>query len=99
MKKAYTPNPIDTSEVLLPEELMELIEKIADNVHDVWAEGRISEGWTYGNEKNPETKTTPLLVPYNELPESEKDYDRNTALETLKLIVKLGYSIEKNKEV
>lgn len=53
MKKTYTPNPIDTSEVLLPEELMELIEKIADNVHDVWAEGRISEGWTYGNEKNP----------------------------------------------
>lgn len=94
-KDTYRPKPIDTSEVLLPEELMELIEKIAANVHDVWAEGRISEGWTYGSEKNAEKKTTPLLVEYNKLPESEKFYDRNTALETLRLIVKLGYTIEK----
>ena len=33
------------------------------------------------------------LVPYDELPESEKEYDRNTAIETLKLIIKLGYKI------
>ena len=92
----YTPNPIDTKDITLPEELLALTEQIAENVHDVWACGRIAEGWTYGNAKDPEKKTTPLLVPYGELSDSEKDYDRNTALETLKLIVKLGYSIKKN---
>lgn len=89
----YEPNPIDTSDVVLPEELTALTEKIAENVHDVWALGRISEGWTYGPTKDVEKKMTPLLVPYSELPESEKEYDRNTALETLKLIVKMGYTI------
>ena len=91
----YRPEPIDTKDIKLPEELLALTEKIAENVHDVWAQGRIAEGWTYGEVKDPEKKTTPLLVPYSELAESEKDYDRNTAFETLKLIVKLGYSIKK----
>lgn len=89
----YNPKPIDTSNIELPEELLALTEQIAANVHDVWAVGRIAEGWTYGNAKDVEQKKTPLLVPYDELPESEKDYDRNTALETLKLIIKLGYSV------
>lgn len=91
----YEPKPIDTSDVRLPEELVALTEKIAENVHDVWAAGRISEGWVYGTKKDNEKKTTPLLIPYSELPESEKDYDRNTAFETLKLIKKLGYQIIK----
>lgn len=91
----YNPKPIDTSEVKLPEDLLELTERIAENVHDVWAKGRITEGWTFGEKKDAAKKTTPLLVPYSELSESEKEYDRNTALETLKLIVKLGYRIEK----
>ena len=90
----YEPKPIDTNDVILSEEILSLTEKIAENVHDVWAVGRISEGWVYGTEKNTEKKITPALVPYSELPESEKDYDRNTALETLKLIVKLGYEIK-----
>lgn len=94
----YNPKPIDTSDVVLPTELVCLTEKIAENVHDVWANGRISEGWRYGSEKNVEAKTTPLLVPYEELPENEKDYDRNTALETLKLIMKLGYDISKKQD-
>ncbi len=89
----YEPKPVDTRDVVLPEELIALTEKIAENVHDVWAAGRISEGWTYGDKKDAEKKVTPLLVPYSELSESEKAYDRNTALETLKLIVKLGYKI------
>ncbi len=89
----YTPNPICTGDVVLPEALLSLTEKIASNVHDVWAIGRISEGWTYGPVRNNEKKITPLLVPYSELPDSEKEYDRNTALETLKLIIKLGYKI------
>lgn len=82
--------------------LLALTEQIAENVHDVWATSRIAEGWTYGTSKDVEQKKTPLLVPYNELPESEKDYDRNTALETLKLIIKFGYNISTssaNREV
>lgn len=91
----YIPNPVDTADVMLDEELLLLTERIAENVHDVWAKGRIAEGWSYGEVKDAEKKTTPLLVPYDRLPESEKDYDRNTALETLRLIVKLGYTIKK----
>ena len=91
----YTPKPIDTSEVVLDKELLKLTEKIAENVHDVWAQGRISQGWTYGEERNDLKKTTPCLVSYSELTEQEKEYDRNTALETLKLIIALGYRIEK----
>ncbi|MCI9006104.1 MAG: Ryanodine receptor Ryr [Lachnospiraceae bacterium] len=91
----YEPKPIDTSDVILPEGLLSLTEKIAENVHDVWAAGRISEGWSYGAQKDAEKKITPLLVPYHELPESEKEYDRKTALETIKLIVKMGYHIAK----
>ncbi len=90
----YTPVPIDTSEVALSAELLALTEKIAENVHDVWAVGRIAEGWIYGPQKDSEKKTTPFLVPYGELPESEKNYDRNTALETIKLIIKMGYQIQ-----
>lgn len=89
----YDPKPLDTSDVVLSKDLLELTEKIAENVHDVWAVGRMEQGWTYGAERNDMKKETPCLVPYSELPDSEKEYDRNTALETLKLIVKLGYKI------
>lgn len=91
--KTYTPHPIDTSDVELPQELIDLGEQIAKNVHDVWSLGRINEGWTYGHERNDAEKKHPCLVPYEELPESEKDYDRNTAQETLRLIMKLGFKI------
>ena len=91
----YTPNPIDTTNIKLPEELLALTEKIAENVHENWSVGRISQGWTYGEKRDDIKKETPCLVPYSELPESEKEYDRNTALETLKLIIKLGYDIRK----
>ncbi|MBR4049513.1 MAG: Ryanodine receptor Ryr [Clostridia bacterium] len=92
----YDPKPIDTSDINLPKDLLALTEKIAENVHDVWAIGRIAEGWTYGEKKDADKKITPLLVPYSELPESEKEYDRNTALETVKLIIKMGYLISSN---
>lgn len=93
MKQNYTPQPMDTSDIRLPEELNELIEQIAKNVHEVWAKNRIDEGWTLGAERNDELKQHPCLIPYEELPEIEKDYDRNTAISTLKLICKLGFKI------
>lgn len=89
----YEPKPIDTSDVVLSDDLLELTEKIAENVHNVFVKSRMDEGWTYGECRDDVKKTNPTLVPYDELPESEKEYDRNTALETLKLIIKLGYKI------
>lgn len=94
-ENGYIPRPVDTSDISLDESLMDLSEKIAENVHDVWATGRMEEGWVYGPVKDEEKKTEPLLVHYGSLPESEKEYDRNTAFETLKLVLKLGYKIEK----
>lgn len=91
----YKPEPMDTSKVVLSEELTGLSERLAENVHDIWAKNRIAEGWTYGEERNDALKTTPCLVPYSELPESEKEYDRRTSAETLKLMILLGYRIEK----
>ena len=92
----YNPKPIDTSDINLPEELLALTERIAENVHDVWAAGRIAEGWTFGEKKDSDKKTTPLLIPYCELPESEKEYDRMTAMEDVKQIIQMGYSIIRN---
>ncbi len=95
MSDHYIPQPIDTSDVQLPEELTPLIEAMAKNVHETWAESRISQGWSYGEQRDDSRRLHPCLVPYEELPEEEKDYDRDTALSTLKLICKLGFRIEK----
>ena len=95
ISKEYTPSPADTSGVVLPEGLEALVESLAENVHEVWAKSRMDQGWTYGPERNDALKQHPGLVPYADLPEAEKDYDRNTALGTLKLIVGLGYRIER----
>ena len=97
-KFMYNPEPIETKNVTLPKELLNLTELLAKNTHDVWAANRIEEGWIYGKEKSSEKKTTPCLVPYDELSESEKEYDRNTALETIKVILKMGYKIEGPKQ-
>ena len=93
----YNPKPIDTSRWELPNEVKELVELLAQNVHEVWAEERMKDGWTYGPERNDELKQTPCLVPYDQLDESEKDYDRNTAMGTLKLILKSGYVIKRRR--
>lgn len=92
----YTPKPIDTSSVSLPVELEPLVEQMAKNVHEVWAQKRIEEGWKYGEKRDDELRLHPCLVSYEQLPEIEKEYDRSTALETLKLIIKLGFAIEKH---
>lgn len=92
-KAKYKPQPIDTTDVVLPVELKQLVEEMSKNVHEVWAETRIKQGWTYGEQRNDELKTHPCLVPYEDLPEEEKEYDRNTSIGTLKLIMKLGFKI------
>lgn len=91
----YMPNPINTSNIKLDDSLLELTEMIAANTHDVWAKSRINQGWTFGVERNDEKKQTPCLVPYEQLSDEEKNYDRNTAMETIKLLVVLGYTITK----
>ena len=91
----YTPHPIDTNDVELPKELVQLSEMIAENVHEVWARDRMNQGWTYGEHRDDKEKQTPCLIPYNELPEGEKEYDRKTSQETLKVILKLGFRIAK----
>ena len=95
MMNTYNPKPMNTDSVVLSDELTALVERLAENTHDVWAAGRIAQGWTYGEKRDDHLKQTPCLVPYAELPESEKEYDRNTALETIKLIIKLGFTIER----
>jgi hypothetical protein len=91
----YQPKPINTSEVVLTEEILKLTERLAENAHDIWAQQRLAEGWRHGAARNDRLKEHPCLVPYMDLPDSEKQYDRNAALETLKAIVALGYRIEK----
>lgn len=93
--KEYVPSPLDTDTISLPEELEALAEEIAKNVHEVWAKARISQGWTYGKERDDLKKKHPGLVTYEELSEGEKDYDRRTSAETIKLILKLGFEITK----
>jgi hypothetical protein len=89
----YQPSPIGTGSVTLPKSLEALIERLAENSHEVWAAKRLADGWTYGKARDDETKKNPCLVPYAELPESEKEYDRRMAEETIKAIVTLGYRI------
>jgi ryanodine receptor 2 len=92
------PRPIDTTAIALSLEILELTEKLAENAYDIWAAQRLADGWTYGPERDDQQKKHPCLVPYAELPESEKQYDRNAALETLKAIVALGYHITPSDE-
>lgn len=91
----YTPSPVDTADIQLTPELLELVEEMARNVHEVWSANRMAEGWTYGPERDDNKLTHPCLVAYEQLPESEKDYDRATSQQTLKLIIKLGFKITK----
>jgi hypothetical protein len=91
----YSPHPIDASGIKLSPELDKLVERLAASNHDHWAIQRIAEGWRYGPERDDKAKTHPDLVPYEKLPESEKEYDRKSVVETLKAIIALGYDIEK----
>jgi hypothetical protein len=95
MNQSYQPKPLDTEGAVLPAAIEALTEKLAEHAHDTWAALRMQEGWRHGPVRNDRLKQHPCLVPYAELPESEKQYDRNTAIQTLKAILALGYRIEK----
>ena len=94
----YEPHPIDVDKIPLDGDLEELQEAIAENAHDVWAAARIKEGWSYGKERNDAQKLHPDLIPYTALPDSEKEYDRIMAFNTIKLVKKLGYDIVKRND-
>jgi len=91
----YVPAPRDTSAVRLDGEMSALTEDLAKNTHEVWAAQRVAEGWRYGPGRDEGRREHPGLVPYEDLPDSEKQYDRSTALETLRLILALGYRISR----
>jgi hypothetical protein len=93
MTETYKPKPIDTSQVTLPAELEELTEKLAENAHDIWAGQRLAEGWTPGAKRDDAAKTHPCLIPYRQLPDSEKQYDRNAAVSTLKTLLAMRFRI------
>ena len=92
----YIPKPVDTTGVQLDDDLLQLAELMAKNVHEVWARTRLDQGWTYGPQRDDAAKLHPCLVPYDDLPEEEKVYDRNTSLETLRFIVANGFDIVKH---
>ena len=94
----YKPQPKDTSGIKLPDDIVELTERLAENAHDVWAQRRIAEGWRDGLKRDDERKLHPNLVSYEELPESEKEYDRQMIMETLKATIAFGYLIEVSKQ-
>ena len=96
--KPYVPAPIDLSDVILTDDLNELREAIAENAHDVWAAERQAQGWTYGPHRDDSKKETPCMVPYSQLPDSEKKFDREMAINTLKLVKKLGYDLIKRED-
>lgn len=94
----YTPKPVDLTDVTLTDDLIELQEAMAENAHEVWSQNRIAEGWTYGIRRDDIKKQNPDLVPYDRLSDGEKQYDREMAMKTLKLVKKLGYDIIKREE-
>ncbi|MGD0094242.1 MAG: RyR domain-containing protein [Planctomycetota bacterium] len=89
----YEPKPIETGHVSLSGDLAGLMELLAKNVHDTWARQRFQEGWTYGPQRDDINKKHPCLVPYEELPDSEREYDRQSVTATLKAIIALKYDI------
>lgn len=93
----YQPRPIDTAHVDLPVELHALIERLAEHIHDVWALQRLADGWCYGPARNDALQQHPGLVSYSELSESEKAYDRNTAMQAIKAAVALGYRVVRDE--
>ncbi len=90
---SFTPKLIGPT-IVLPDSLAPLVETLAENNHNSWALQRTSEGWTFGPVRDSSTKTHEGLVPFEELPESEKEVDRELVRSMLRAMVELGYRID-----
>lgn len=93
--KQYIPHPIDLTEINIDISLVEDMERIAQNIHDTWAQQRALQGWQYGEQYDGVQKKHPCMMEYKDLPESEKNMDRVTVEQTIRMLLWLGYSIEK----
>ena len=96
---SYRPAPIETSGVRLPPGLEALTERLAENAHDIWAAQRLADGWSFGPKRDDAAKKHPCLIPYAELADTEKAYDRQAAMGTLKAMLALGCRIERGTAV
>ena len=96
--KRFLPSAIETSGVQLPADVQQLVEMLAENSHNVWAQQRLADGWKHGRKRDDEKKRHPCLIPYEKLPEHEKEYDRKSVVETLKVALKLGYQLTRSEE-
>jgi ryanodine receptor 2 len=94
-RSEYRPTPLDTSAVILDDELVELIEVLAENTHDTWAQARLSAGWRHGPCRDDEERLHPCLLPYADLEEEEKDIDRTIVVATVRALVVLGYELRR----
>jgi hypothetical protein len=94
-KNGYVPNPKLVPIENLPMHIKDELEKMAENVHETWAYQKMAEGWTFGEAYDLMAKKHPSLKPYAELDESQKNYDRNTALATLSFLMNEGIVISK----
>ena len=91
----YIPKPVDTSHINLDKDLEDLVEYLAKNTHENWSAWRLKQGWQYGPERDDTKKEHPCLVPYERLPESEKEHDRQVVKELFKTSLLLGFRIKK----
>jgi class 3 adenylate cyclase/tetratricopeptide (TPR) repeat protein len=90
----YKPRPIDTSRVVLTPEIARLSEVLSKNTHENWSSLRLSDGWSHGPHRDDEKKEHPNLIPYEQLQEEERHYDRQTAMESIKALLAMGYTIQ-----
>ena len=68
VKKGFKPVTLHLNEDEI--ETMSMVEHIR------WSWDKRLNGWTYDNVKDETNKTHPGLIPYNDLPDSEKEKDR-----------------------
>ncbi|XKL68210.1 hypothetical protein PGB90_003701 [Kerria lacca] len=94
---AFVPTPVDTSSIMLPSYIDNIRDRLAENIHEMWAMNKIEVGWLYGERRDDIRKIHPCLVPFDRLPAAEKRYDSQLAVQTLKTILALGYHIAMDK--
>lgn len=95
MIKTRIMHELITTLTLSDNSFSETLEILAKNVHNQWMTGRLADGWKYGSQRNDEKKEHPSLIPYEDLSEAEKEYDRQTALATIKGLIESGYEMAK----